>query len=97
MILTEVGGFLMIPQDVPADQRDDLYRHYGSATTADDLFAKYKDIMEGISSLPFCAGFCYTQLTDIHPEINGLLTEKREYKIAPEKIKEIHDMLFGKK
>jgi beta-galactosidase/beta-glucuronidase len=94
VILTEVGGFLMIPQDIPAEQRDDLYRHYGSFTTPEDLFAKYKDLMEGIASLPFAAGFCYTQLTDIHPEINGLLTEDRQYKIPPEKIKEVHDSLF---
>ena len=50
--------------------------------------------MEGIASLRFLAGFCYTQLTDIEQEINGLLTYDRQPKVAPEMIAEIHRELF---
>ncbi|HEX6622316.1 MAG TPA: glycoside hydrolase family 2 TIM barrel-domain containing protein [Pyrinomonadaceae bacterium] len=94
VMLTEVGGFLMIPPDVPPERRDMLYRFYGSAGTYEDLLAKYRDLMEGIASLPFIAGFCYTQLTDIEQEINGLLTYDRQPKVAPERVAEIHRRLF---
>jgi beta-galactosidase/beta-glucuronidase len=94
VMLTEVGGFLMIPKDVPPEQRDMLYRFYGSVGTEEELLVKYRDLMEGISSLRFLAGFCYTQLTDIEQEINGLLTYDRKPKVPPEKIAEIHHRLF---
>ena len=51
--------------------------------------------MDGIASLHFVAGFCYTQLTDIEQEINGLLTYERVPKIEPELIAEIHRRLFN--
>jgi beta-galactosidase/beta-glucuronidase len=95
IVLSEVGGFLMIPPDVPPERRDLLYRFYGSVHTPEELLAKYRDLMEGISSLPFVAGFCYTQLTDIEQEINGLLTYDRRPKVPPEQIAEIHRRLFG--
>jgi hypothetical protein len=50
--------------------------------------------MEGISQLKFLAGFCYTQLTDIEQEINGLLTYDRKPKVEVERIAEIHRELF---
>ena len=34
-------------------------------------------------------GFCYTQLTDVEQEQNGLLTYDRQFKFPPEKFKEI--------
>lgn len=94
IILSEVGGFLMIPQHIPPEERDMLYRFYGSVHSEEELLAKYRDLMEGISSLKFLAGFCYTQLTDIEQEINGLLTYDRRPKIQPERIAEIHRELF---
>jgi beta-galactosidase/beta-glucuronidase len=95
IVLSEVGGFLMIPPDVPPEKRDMLYRFYGSVETAEDLLTKYRDLMEGIRSLSFVAGFCYTQLTDIEQEINGLLSYDRRPKVPPQQIAEIHRSLFG--
>ena len=51
--------------------------------------------MEGIARLPFVAGFCYTQLTDIEQEINGLLTYDRRPKVDPDRIAEIHRRFFS--
>jgi beta-galactosidase/beta-glucuronidase len=95
IMLTEVGGFLMQPE-LPQEMWDNLYTVYGSCRTADELIAKYEDLMEGIADLPFVSGFCYTQLTDIEQEINGLLTYDRRPKVDPEKIREIHRRLFWK-
>jgi beta-galactosidase/beta-glucuronidase len=94
VMLSEVGGFLMIPPDVPPESRDMLYKFYGSVHTSEEMLAKYRDLMEGISGLRFVAGFCYTQLTDIEQEINGLLTYDRRPKVLPEQIAEIHRSLF---
>lgn len=94
IVLSEVGGFLTIPTDIPTDQRDMLYQFYASFETPQELITKYRDLMKGIASLPFLAGFCYTQLTDIEQEINGLLTYDRQAKAPPEKFAEIHRRMF---
>jgi beta-galactosidase/beta-glucuronidase len=94
VVLSEVGGFLSIPRDIVPEKRDMLYQFYGSANTPEELREKYRDLMKGIASLKFIAGFCYTQLTDIEQEVNGLLTYDRHPKLPPESIAEIHRELF---
>jgi beta-galactosidase/beta-glucuronidase len=95
VILTEVGGFLLIPDDVPPEKRDILYTYYGSFETSEELLLKYEDLMKGIASLPFVAGFCYTQLVDIEQEINGLLTYDRKPKVDPVQLSELHRQIFN--
>lgn len=94
IMLTEVGGFLALP-DLPAEQRDNLYKVYAAVRDNAELLVRYEDLMEGLAQLPFVSGFCYTQLTDIEQEINGLLTYDRKAKVEPERIAEIHRRLFG--
>lgn len=96
IVLSEVGGFLAIPEHIPAEKRDMLYQFYGSFKSAEELAAKYRDLMTGIASLEFLAGFCYTQLTDVEQELNGLLTYDRQPKLTPETIAIIHRELFAK-
>ena len=38
-------------------------------------------------------GICYTQLTDVEQEINGLMTYDRKLKFPVEKLKELNDLL----
>jgi beta-galactosidase/beta-glucuronidase len=94
IVLSEVGGFLAIPTDIPPEKRDLLYRFYASFEKPEELLENYRDLMRGIASLKFLAGFCYTQLTDIEQEINGLLTYDRRPKVAVEEIAEIHTEFF---
>lgn len=94
IVLSEVGGFLKIPDELSPTERDLLFNFYGSYHTTEELLTKYKDLLEGIASLKFVAGFCYTQLTDIEQEANGLLTYDRKPKIDPSLIAEIHSSLF---
>ena len=94
IVLSEVGGFLTIPPSIPEQQRDMLYQFYDSFESPDELVQKYRDLMKGIAALPFLAGFCYTQLTDIEQEINGLLTYDRVPKVKPERIAEIQRKVF---
>lgn len=94
IVLSEVGGFLARPRDLAADERDVLYQFYDSFETPEELLQKYRDLMRGISSLKFLAGFCYTQLTDIEQEVNGLLTFDRRPKVSAEEISSIHREFF---
>src|SRR5438270_13552610 len=63
---------------------------YGMVTDSQHFLAKYKELIDAIVSSPAIAGFCYTQLTDVEQETNGLLTKNREPKLDPEIVREIN-------
>ena len=52
--------------------------------------------MEAVYASEGLSGFCYTQLTDVEQEMNGLLTYDRQPKCSLEKIQEIN-LAFHKK
>ncbi|TGB03441.1 glycoside hydrolase family 2 protein [Halobacillus salinus] len=55
----------------------------------EEVLNRLKALTEVIQETPFVQGFCYTQLTDVEQEVNGLLDHNHEYKFAPEKIRAI--------
>jgi hypothetical protein len=75
-------------------KRDILYQFYDSFQSSEELLEKYRELIKGIASLKFLAGFCYTQLTDIEQEANGLLTYGRSPKVSAEEIAAIHQDAF---
>jgi len=94
VVLSEVGGFLMVPAGLPKERLDWLYSVYGTINSEQELLDRYRDLMQGLADLKFLSGFCYTQLTDIEQEINGLLTYDRKPKVPVEEIARIHRELF---
>ena len=64
---------------------------YGNTVDSEEAFLERFDrITTAIKKLPYVCGYCYTQVSDVQQENNGLLTAGHEYKIAPEKIREIN-------
>lgn len=64
---------------------------YTSVTNKEDFVTEYQRIMKAVYASKVLYGYCYTQLTDVEQEINGLLTYHREPKCSLEKIKKIND------
>ena len=64
---------------------------YVTAVDAQDLIQRYKALVQAILQSPHIQGFCYTQLTDVEQEINGLLTAERQPKADPKVIREINN------
>ena len=80
IILSEYGG-------IAFSSKQDGEWGYGNPVTNEETFlARYRKITDAIRSVPYICGYCYTQVSDVEQEVNGLLTAEREYKIAPEKI-----------
>ena len=50
--------------------------------------------MEAIFQSKGLWGYCYTQLTDVEQEINGILTYNRVPKCDLAKIKELNNLFF---
>lgn len=55
----------------------------------EEALTRLEKLTRVIQNTPFIQGFCYTQLTDVEQEVNGLLDHNHEYKFAPEKIKAV--------
>lgn len=62
------------------------------ASTEEEYIERYRTLTMAIKNLPYVTGYCYTQLTDVEIEDNGLLTFDRKPKVDPKKIKEINDV-----
>lgn len=64
---------------------------YGNQVKNEEEFLhRYESITKAIKDTPYICGFCYTQITDVQQEVNGLLSETREPKVDLEKIKRIN-------
>ena len=58
---------------------------YGNAPKSEEEFlARFKGLTEALLENPHIGGLCYTQLTDVEQEVNGLYTYGREAKFDPE-------------
>jgi len=86
IIFTEFGG---IAYKVDGDAG----WGYTTVQSPEGLVAEYKRIMDAVSASQCLHGYCYTQLTDVEQEVNGLLAYDRKPKCDPAKIREINDAI----
>ena len=56
-----------------------------------EFIERFSKLTQVIQSVPSISGYCFTQLTDVQQEINGLMDEERNYKIEPSIIKNINN------
>ncbi len=64
---------------------------YSNATSDEDFAQRYCDVVYPLLESPFVQGFCYTEITDVEQEINGLCTYDRKPKIDVEIIRAINE------
>ena len=85
ILLTEFGG-------IAYDTTQEVGWGYTSVMDEESFIKDYRRIMEAIYASKTLHGYCYTQLSDVEQEINGLLDFDHQPKVDPKKIKEINDM-----
>lgn len=88
VILTEFGGI--------SNSKDENGWGYTSTNGAEEFLHTYRRLIQAINDSDIICGFCYTQLSDVQQETNGLLNHRHEFKFNPEKIKEINDLIERK-
>jgi len=89
--VSEFGGIAYILPGSNVPQA--AWGYSGVEKTAESALDRLRGIYEGIAKTPAIVGICYTQLTDVEQEINGLMTYDRKPKFPVEKVKEINDLL----
>jgi len=89
--LSEFGGIAFIPpgHEVPKE----AWGYSGVEKTPESAVERLRGLYQAIARVPAWAGLCYTQLTDVEQEINGLMTYDRKPKFDPKAIKEINDLI----
>lgn len=68
---------------------------YGDKVADEEAFLERFDrITTAIKEIPYVCGYCYTQVTDVQQEVNGLMDSRRRFKVDPDKIREINERGF---
>ena len=87
IMVTEFGGIAL------QNGKGDFWGYNGLEKDEDDFLKRYSSLICGLGEIPYLQGFCYTQLTDVFQEQNGLLTMDRSYKISPDKARQINQTM----
>ena len=81
ILITEFGGI--------AFSGDQAGWGYSTVADAEEFLERYASLIEALLQSETVQGFCYTQLTDVEQEVNGLLTYDRKPKAPLQRIREI--------
>ena len=87
VIMSEYGGITYYKE---VGEKGDW--GYGGVKSEQEFIEKLRAITEAVGKIPYISGYCYTQITDVQQEMNGLLYESREPKFSKEGIKAIKDI-----
>ncbi len=86
-MMTEFGGVKV------TEQQAEGWGYGKDAKNYEEMVKRIDELVTMLEGEPEICGYCYTQLTDVEQEVNGLMTYDRQVKVAPEQLAEI----FGRK
>jgi hypothetical protein len=85
-VMTEFGG---IAFRMGTPRADNEWGYSGVEPTREAFLTRLDGLVKALRSNPVWAGYCYTQITDVEQEINGLMTYDRQPKADPEVLRKI--------
>jgi beta-galactosidase/beta-glucuronidase len=80
ILMTEFGG---ISYRVGAQKADNEWGYSGIEPSKEALLSRLDGLVKALRANKAIVGYCYTQLTDVEQEINGLMTYDRKPKADP--------------
>jgi len=84
VMITEFGGIAL-----SRDMDEQKWGYSGGAADINEFLERLRGLVDAILDCSDIKGYCYTQLTDIMQEVNGLAYMNRKLKIPAEKLEEI--------
>jgi beta-galactosidase/beta-glucuronidase len=82
---SEFGG---IWWDEDPASREKTFGYGPKPTSVEDFYLRFEGLVSAMLANDYIFGYCYTQLTDVGPEHNGILTFGREHKFDPARLRE---------
>jgi beta-galactosidase/beta-glucuronidase len=84
--LDEYGGIKWIPK---VKFSDNSWGYGNAPKTVEELYKRLEGLTDVILSVDYISGYCYTQLTDVEQEQNGIYNYDRTEKFDMSRIKQI--------
>ena len=85
ILFTEFGGVAM-----KRNTEKGSWGYGDSAESTESFYERLERLVKGISRCRF-QGFCYTQVSDVQQEVNGLLDDVHEPKFSVERLRKIFE------
>ena len=80
-VISEYGGIALKEHTVNGS-----WGYFRSAENIDELVERFAGLTRSIFAIRSVCGLCYTQLSDVYQEVNGLLDFDHKPKLPPERI-----------
>jgi len=84
IIISEFGGTAFV-----SDTTGENWGYGTGVNDFEEFYNRFASLVGAIDSLPYSCGYCYTQVTDVQQEVNGLLDFDHKSKFDKERIKSI--------
>ena len=88
--VSEFGGTFWNPD---IDKDSDAWGYGDAPKSEEEFISRFEGLVDTLLNHPRVCGFCYTQLTDIEQEQNGLYFYDRTPKFSKETYKRIYKAL----
>ncbi|MBQ8087171.1 MAG: glycoside hydrolase family 2 [Clostridia bacterium] len=96
-MVTEYGGIAFTNIGLQGEMGGmQTWGYHDKVTNEEAFFERFASVTNAIRAIPYCQGYCYTQLTDVMQEVNGLLTPDRQPKMDVERFASININPDGK-
>ncbi len=83
-LVTEYGGIAMTVKGKQGKMANmETWGYHDKVESEEAFMERFISVTDAIRALPYCRGYCYTQLTDVMQEVNGLLLPDRTPKVDP--------------
>ncbi len=88
LLLDEFGGIKWIPE-VRRESIDNTWGYGEGPKSLDEYYRRLAGLVKAVEDSDHVCGFCYTQLTDVEQETNGIYNYDRSEKFDLDKLKRI--------
>lgn len=96
-MVTEYGGIAFANIGAQGEMGGmETWGYHEKVTDEETFFERFQSVTDAIRAIPYCQGYCYTQLTDVMQEINGILTEDRKAKVNVKRFAEANQNPCGR-
>ena len=84
VFMSEYGGIRVELKEFEENDREKAWGYGNAATSLEEFYARYDGLTTALIDNPKMLGFCYTQLTDVEQELNGIFRYDRTKKFDSE-------------
>ena len=90
VFMSEYGGIRVELRDENAENTKEAWGYGNAARSLEEFYERYEGLTTALIDNPKMLGFCYTQLTDVEQELNGIYYYDRSEKFDAERLYKIN-------